>query len=811
MGKGGQQADTASPVSLREDPRYRAFFQDGFNPATFASQALAGPHSSAQATVTELQDGLRALDLRIREEVLEHHAELVQQSRHIQALEAAMQSIGGSVSSLQDSIARAQQEVREPYTAVAQATRQLTNLHATVTLLRNVLQRLRLIQRLHAMSEASPATSPSPAGEASASAAGRTLDLAKAAKLLGDIKASEQEADLSGVDVIDAEQDFLREVGQQVREQAQAALAKGMQSLSQADVGSTLQVFFNLDELTQVVDGMITERIQHLQRAAAAALDSRKLTAGSSAAASAGLLGGHISARSATAGTTGSPARMQEALWHELGRVREQAHTALVAIWHLQRVLAKKRDPLTHACFLDVVLDADGRLPCDRMWQGLVEALRESMVAAASSRGGFVRDALTGEFPRLAVLLENLLQRLKQDTSVRGVMPGVQPEGEEQLLQAAQPFQSAYLASVLSSMSDAVTLAFPGGNRPLPTAADLQKCIGRVHEQLKAVTDSPRLVRQVASQVNTALQLLAERAEYMSARGPEVRSAGGSCTGAQQRNLALCSQLQEVFRSLLALLPRLPDAASGALQAALESIQNVAVEAVMPIFRAMVEAAEQQLLAIHTQNFGGKERAGGVINASPYMLGLAAHIAHCRTDYLSRLTPAPSASVPSFGATLVQRMASRLLMFFVRHASLLRPLSHAGKLQLARDMAELEMAIGQSLFPLEALGRPLQVLRAFRPLLFLDTASLPDSPLLAELPASVVLHHLFSRAPAELKSPHARSNITPAQYSLWLDDHSRPETLRGVRAALDACAPAAKGQPGFDDVYPLMLKLASAE
>ena len=64
--------------------------------------------------MTDLQDGLRALDVRIREEVLEHHAELVQQSRHIQALEAAMQTIGASVSSLQDSIARAQQEVM-PY------------------------------------------------------------------------------------------------------------------------------------------------------------------------------------------------------------------------------------------------------------------------------------------------------------------------------------------------------------------------------------------------------------------------------------------------------------------------------------------------------------------------------------------------------------------------------------------------------------------------------------------------------------------------------------------------------------------------
>ena len=49
------------------------------------------------------------------------------------------------------------------------------------------------------------------------------------------------------------------------------------------------------------------------------------------------------------------------------------------------------------------------------------------------------------------------------------------------------------------------------------------------------------------------------------------------------------------------------------------------------------------------------------------------------------------------------------------------------------------------------------------------------------------------------------------QYSLWLDDHSTPEVLRGVRAALDACAPAAKGQPGFDDVYPLMLRLSSAQ
>ena len=56
--------------------------------------------------------------------------------------------------------------------------------------------------------------------------------------------------------------------------------------------------------------------------------------------------------------------------------------------------------------------------------------------------------------------------------------PAASPEQQEALLEAAAPFQNAYLAASLHRMSDAVSAAFPGGNRALPTAADLQKCIG---------------------------------------------------------------------------------------------------------------------------------------------------------------------------------------------------------------------------------------------------------------------------------------------------------------------------------------------
>lgn len=47
------------------------------------------------------------------------------------------------------------------------------------------------------------------------------------------------------------------------------------------------------------------------------------------------------------------------------------------------------------------------------------------------------------------------------------------------------------------------------------------------------------------------------------------------------------------------------------------------------------------------------------------------------------------------------------------------------------------------------------------------------------------------------------------QYSLWLDQHSMEEALKFIRTALEACAPAARGDPGFDEIYPLMLDLCT--
>jgi hypothetical protein len=61
----------------------------------------------------------------------------------------------------------------------------------------------------------------------------------------------------------------------------------------------------------------------------------------------------------------------------------------------------------------------------------------------------------------------------------------------------------------------------------------------------------------------------------------------------------------------------------------MEAVQGVAVEAVLPLFRAAVDAAEGALLRMHAQDWGGAD-APDVARASPYMADLARHLAHCR-------------------------------------------------------------------------------------------------------------------------------------------------------------------------------------
>lgn len=83
-----------------------------------------------------------------------------------------------------------------------------------------------------------------------------------------------------------------------------------------------------------------------------------------------------------------------------------------------------------------------------------------------------------------------------------------------------------------------------------------------MHDELKAASKSPALSALIAVAVARAVALLCHRASALMASGSELRTIGGPAVAAQLLNISLCSQLHEVQRSLLMMLPKLAPAAA---------------------------------------------------------------------------------------------------------------------------------------------------------------------------------------------------------------------------------------------------------
>jgi len=135
-----------------------------------------------------------------------------------------------------------------------------------------------------------------------------------------------------------------------------------------------------------------------------------------------------------------------------------------------------------------------------------------------------------------------------------------------------------------------------------------------------------------------------------------------------------------------------------------------------------------------------------------------------------------------------------ILRAFVIHASIVKPLDETTKLQLTRDMTELEFSLGAFMSEskgkrgsggsggLDSAGSEYRALRALRPLLFLETPRLAEPSATAGLPPLVVLHHIVVRSSIPL--PHTLHGWQAAEYVRWVEEHSEEEALTLIDGGL---------------------------
>ncbi|CAG9460081.1 unnamed protein product [Pedinophyceae sp. YPF-701] len=782
----------------REEAVYAPYLQEGFDATAHAAAILRSPaagdggSSEVAAQIAELAQGISDLGQRLRNEVSAHREPLLDHARAMQRQESPLHTIDLAVRSLRASLRSARQSVEAPMQEMADSTRALRGLYAAVDLVQRATRYLKLAGRV----EEERARLREGGGGGDVDVAPLARLVAEAGKLVegGDVRRVRVVAER--VRVVAAARDEARAAAW---EQMRAGLAAGGR---QGAVGEALQVLSILSDLAGGVSEMVAADVGPLDAVLRGALDPRQ-------AAAAGI-GGGLLATVSRSGKGAAVEQMVSAIWPQLEAFAAQLKDAAKRHLALHAALARRRDTATGAQLLSLLPATDPSAPQPDtpppasnagpvawLLAGTAAAAARRVASASEPAGSLMAEALVQLLPRTLKLLEAAFDDLRAQPLARQFqLEEPLLAGEVALQDALLPVKQPYILNTSSELSGALHAAFPPGQ--LPSPADVQTLSGLVHSQLQAASASRWLLVDASAVVDGVVRAAVERcAAAQRAEGAAaLRDVDGPCSGPQSRVIALFNALQALHFGLARSTTQLSASAQGAVQGTLHYLQCEAAAILAPLVDAHAAALEAEVATIHTHVPGSSAPPDGVTKTSPFVDGLTRRLQHVRTELLDRLSPSVRSShgaLPSVGALLARQLLSRTILLVCRHATLVKCTAESVRLELAKDLGEVDVAVREAGLGTDAIGPAYRYLRALRPALF-QSAGDARAALAASggaaLPPVVLAHLFLCRAGPRAELPHKVRGLTAGQYSSWLDVHEEPQVLAGVLQAAEAAAAA---------------------
>nr|CAH0110057.1 unnamed protein product [Daphnia galeata] len=799
---------------ILENEFYHQFLSEKFDVKEHASHVLQGSIVSEQ--LAKLADGLSLLDKTIQNQVSEHYEDLLKHASGIETLENVLSMMQNHIQGFSASIERLKTRISEPHNKLQTQTLMLSRLQLSCELLRRIIRILSLSKRLQVQLQAGP------------------KEITKTAQTLSELDQLSKDVDLSGVEIIEKDQKLILQARIEVEKQAKVMLQKGLEAQNQSQVGTALQVFHNLGILEQTVESVLENARETLHSGLKRALDVEQLSHLSTSSSSNSLHqvdGKFKGPGRVTMPVTGSSPAFRTALWSNMEKLMDQIFNSCAQVQHLQKVLAKKRDPVTHVCFLEELNQNRNTHLVQRFWTEVTGLLTKEFNKAAND-SSHIKQAFEAEYPKLLRMSADLWGKLQQfhqeissasnvgtlttdeflDDEQISTETNNQFNAETALRRSLATFQNAYLSRSLSRLFDPVNLMFSsGGNEGLPSTDECDNLIKIIQSELTVSLVDIKLGRLVTKNVTKTIQMMAVKAEQLLISDGDASQVIGPPTAAQKTNAGAVNLLHQFDRNLRRTVVSLPGLSEDCVSAVIESLKHITTlmrNSIQPLLTSLTDAVEAIVLTMHDEDFSYPHPPDDGTTSAPcslYMKELQNFMSRSAADYFSLYHS------PDFLREELRAVATRCLDLFVRHASLLRPLGDGGKMKLAADFAQMELAISSFYDRPTELGRSYRVLRSFRPLLFQTVEHLAQSPAVGDvIPYSLVLHFLFARAPTELKSPHQGAGWSVVRYSKWLDEHAtEKERLSVIQGALESYVQGVKQRQAkeFAKEYAIMVQL----
>ncbi|ORY48945.1 hypothetical protein BCR33DRAFT_677247 [Rhizoclosmatium globosum] len=772
-------AGTSVTTALLANPEYKDFIDDSFDPAEYANRIIQAPegksfHRTDIATaLSKLSFSIDHLNKELHDQVAAHYEDLLEQVTGLDDLETALATIKEGITTANSSFNRVKTKIRDTYNQIQDQTDELELMQAGNEILRHVQRFLGLVRRLelHLKEEG-------------------TSGLPKAALCIKEIETLMQEADLSGIDVVDPEVVKVEAARSLVLEQGEKQLLEGLKTQNQAEIAAGLQVFYNIGLVSSKAKSLIDDALDVISKETQSALNVQTLSKeikDQHALTDKGKKGVEL------VNVTG-PAYTSK-LWKRLEGLMDIVYDNTVRVYLLERVLARKKDPLSQAAYIDQVSEAMEGNVIKYFWK-MVSLNFEKEIRSAVKSSSFFHQIFQVGYPKLLRLFHDLFSRL----TVTNVSGAVTPASSSQsavseeasrfvsdssvLLKALSSFETAYLRESLARLLEPVNQAFPekpiAGNRTVATRDDVEKLLRAISRELEISKFDPHLLKSVSKNATKAINMYSIRSEHCVANDSTVFTIPGGnapVNPSQLLNIEIVNCLWTLAEGVWKIMDDFEDEQIvSVLTDSVEAVQKLIQSVVEPLVAGVTRDIELSIAKIHKEDFNKSTKAAEP-GLSPYVIEVGTKLRWVQREIMMRFHCGDDTK------EWYKSVGTRLIDIFLRQASLIRPLNtEQGKLKLTTDMTQLEFALNQWIQPTgikldAAMGTSYKGLRAFRQLLFLDLNQVSAAHHTADIPKVVVAHHLIVRAHPLIQLPVAAFGWTELAYSDWLDVHSEEEAV----------------------------------
>ncbi|KAI8647395.1 Golgi transport complex subunit 5-domain-containing protein [Parasitella parasitica] len=792
---------------------YDTFLSEEFDANIYADTVIQESESLTETTDigTELSKLAFSIDIvnkQIQEQVVTNYEALLSQVTGIKELELVLNTVQSNIAGLNKSLQTLSQKIRDPYKQLKTYATQLENLQLTCELLRKLHRFILLKRRLEAQLSTSD------------------RDISTAALTIYELETIMKETDFEGIDIVACELTFIEESRDRVEDEATALLKEGIDSQNQAKVASGLQVFHNMkqmgDRVQTTTQAMLNSLILDIKKVIDMHSIQNELRQPGASGGQKQQQQQQVSSPTMSNSSVGTNQKqLASAVWSRMESLMTKMSDQCIKIYSLEKVLEIKKDALTHVSFLDEVsktLDADSLV--NYFWR-ILSANFEQELKNAAKASTFLQSIFVGEYPKLLKLLHDFFSRVALHNGTLLSDYSQTPEYVI-MLRSFNTFQTSFLAKSLQRMYDAVNSTFPtygGLARTAPGRNNVLNITRIIGHELETASFEPHLAQAVGKNAVKAMNSFCVKCEHLLPKNEQsiytTNTSNSHIVNYLNMNIEIANILYYMHQSVWKILEEYSDKVVDVVKKGVDDCQTLMTKIGDRLVKSIKKDAESVLLKIHQEDFSGKLKRNFDPEAdkSNYIKELQRHVRYFHTTILQNF------SCGAEPKTWVRKISKYILYVFIFQASMVCPLSEAGKLKLAGDMAELEFTVSQFMSEygarIEEVGDEYKALRAFRPLLFLDSAQLTAAHHTSGLSKLVLIHHLIVRSQQQSKSlpfPHTVYDLSRQEYMAWMETQENEKDA--VQLAVDAITNGSKlKKSDLDEIleHKLIMQIASEE